>query len=126
MSDGIIRLSEEIDQVIRVLDGVVGSYSSGDEDPVGYKDGEVARAILMPVRDGQSVVNKHFLELDETLKLVTEAMRASVADQRATEAEVDDKLRRLLQDVETAANTPTPPPPGHTNLGDRRVLNGES
>lgn len=39
MSDGIIKLNEEIDQVVEDLDGVVGSYKKRVDELAGSQEG---------------------------------------------------------------------------------------
>lgn len=107
MSKKMIRMSEDIDQIVSFLDGVAGSYGKDDYSPAGSRVG-AASPFFTRLEDGQSHINKKFLELDDTLKTLAGIMRESVADQRAVEDEITDKINRLLVETETYSDKVNP------------------
>lgn len=107
MGDGIIKVNEEIDQVVQNLDGVVGSYEKEVAQLTGSQDG-VANHFFGAMIRGRREVQKKFKEIDEILEQVAEAMKASVADHRATEAEISDEVLRRLNEIAEAESNSQP------------------
>lgn len=107
MGDGIIKVNEEIDQVVQNLDGVVGSYEKGIAELAGANDG-VANSFYRAMIRGRIAIEDKFNAIDTMLEQVTEAMKASIEDHRATEAEISDEVLRRLNEIAEAESNNQP------------------
>lgn len=107
MGDGIIKVNEEIDQVVQNLDGVVGSYDKQVAQLAGEQGG-AAEPFFSAMQRGREAIELKFQELDSILEQVAQAMKASINDHRATEAEISDEVLRRLNEIAEAESNSQP------------------
>ncbi|GAA1776262.1 hypothetical protein [Leucobacter iarius] len=96
-----ISLSDGFEDLLGTLRGATGDYPSETEMSVVSGEGAgVADLYKKALRTSGGEIFKQIKLLDERLQEAEQKMRQSIAEQKNTESQAADTLRRLLADLE--------------------------